>query len=148
MSDSEQRDAGSDGSYGGLIHINPEDLGAPRGYSHGTLTPMGSRILFIAGQVGWDREQHLVGENFVAQFEQALANVVLVVRSAGGGRRDIARLTIYVTDKTEYLADLVAIGEVYRRVMGRHFPAMALVEVAGLVEPGAKVEIEGTAAIS
>ena len=109
---------------------------------------MGSRILFIAGQVGWDREQHLVGENFVAQFEQALANVVLVVRSAGGGRRDIARLTIYVTDKTEYLADLVAIGEVYRRVMGRHFPAMALVEVAGLVEPGAKVEIEGTAAIS
>ena len=148
MSDSEQRDAGSDGSYGGLIHINPEDLGAPRSYSHGTLTPMGSRILFIAGQVGWDREQHLVGENFVAQFEQALANVVLVVRSAGGGRRDIARLTIYVTDKTEYLADLVAIGEVYRRVMGRHFPAMALVEVAGLVEPGAKVEIEGTAAIS
>jgi enamine deaminase RidA (YjgF/YER057c/UK114 family) len=148
VSGSEQNNSGSDGSYGGLILINPEDLGAPRGYSHGALTPMGSRILFIAGQVGWDQEQRLVGEDFVAQFERALSNVILVVRSAGGGRRDIARLTIYVTDKTEYLADLGAIGEAYRRVMGKHFPAMALVEVAGLVEPGAKVEIEGTAAIS
>jgi enamine deaminase RidA (YjgF/YER057c/UK114 family) len=148
VSGSEQNNSGSDGSYGGLILINPEDLGAPRGYSHGALTPMGARILFIAGQVGWDQEQRLVGEDFVAQFERALSNVILVVRSAGGGRRDIARLTIYVTDKTEYLADLGAIGEAYRRVMGKHFPAMALVEVAGLVEPGAKVEIEGTAAIS
>lgn len=148
MSDSGQRGVGSDGSYGGLIHINPEDLGAPKGYSHGTLTPRGARILFVAGQVGWDEEQRLVGENFVAQFEQALANVVLVVRSAGGGRRDIARLSIYVTDKGEYLADLGAVGEAYRRVMGKHFPAMALVEVKGLVEPGAKVEIEATAAIS
>jgi enamine deaminase RidA (YjgF/YER057c/UK114 family) len=148
MSDGEQNNSGSDGSYGGLVHINPEDLGAPRGYSHGTLTPMGARILFVAGQVGWDREERLVGEDFAAQFERALSNVVLVVRTAGGGRRDIARLTIYVTDKREYLDDLGAIGEAYRRIMGKHFPAMALVEVAGLVEPGAKVEIEGTAAIS
>lgn len=148
MSDGKQQGAGSDGSYGGLVHINPEDLGPPRGYSHGTLTPMGARILFVAGQVGWDQEQRLVGEDFVAQFERALSNVVMVVRTAGGGRRDIARLTIYVTDKNEYLADLGTVGEAYRRVMGKHFPAMALVEVAGLVEPGAKVEIEGTAAIS
>ena len=84
----------------------------------------------------------------MAQFERALSNVILVVRTAGGGRRDIARLTIYVTDKNEYLADLGAIGKAYQRVMGKHFPAMTLVEVAALVEPGAKVEIEGTAAIS
>jgi enamine deaminase RidA (YjgF/YER057c/UK114 family) len=84
----------------------------------------------------------------VAQFERALSNVVSVVRAAGGGRRDIARLTIYVTDKNEYLSDLKAVGEAYRQVMGKHFPAMALVEVAGLVEPGTRVEIEGTAAIS
>jgi enamine deaminase RidA (YjgF/YER057c/UK114 family) len=148
VSDSEQKKPASDGSYGGLISINPEDLGAPRGYSHGMLTPRGARFLFVAGQVGWDQEQRLVGEGFVAQFERALANVVSVVRTAGGGRRDIARLTIYVTDKNEYLSDLEAVGKAYRRVMGKHYPAMALVEVVGLVEPGAKVEVEGTAAIS
>jgi enamine deaminase RidA (YjgF/YER057c/UK114 family) len=148
VSDREQNDSGSDGSYGGLIPINPEELGAPRGYSHGILTPQGARILFVAGQVGWDEEQRLAGEGFVAQFERALSNVVSVVRMAGGGRRDIARLTIYVTDRNEYLSELAAVGESYREVMGKHFPAMALVEVAGLVEPGAKVEIEGTAAIS
>lgn len=143
MSQSEHK-----GSSGGLVLVNPQELGAPRGYSHGTLMPRGSRLLCIAGQVGWDRHQRLVGEDFSAQFERALANVALVVEAAGGRREDIARLTIYVTDKQDYLSDLKAVGEAYRRVMGKHFPAMALVEVAALVEPGAKVEIEGMAALS
>ena len=139
--------SGDDSRSAGLVLINPEELGAPRGYSHGILTPPGSRLLFIAGQVGWDAEQRLVSDDFLGQFDQALTNVVAVVQAAGGDARHIARLTIYVLDKQQYLEDLRGVGEAYRRVMGRHFPAMALVEVRGLVEPGAKVEIEGTAAI-
>ncbi len=147
MSDGESRSAGSGDSSAGLVPINPKELGAPRGYSHGILTPPGSRLLFVAGQVGWDAEQRLVSDNFLGQFDQALTNVVAVVQAAGGDARHIARLRIYVLDKQEYLEDLRGVGEAYRRVMGKHFPAMALVEVRGLVEPGAKVEIEGTAAI-
>lgn len=127
--------------------VNPESLGFPRGYSNGMLAPAGARLLFVAGQVGWDGEQHIVSEEFVAQFEQALDNVLRVVEAAGGASRSLLRLTIYVTDKGEYLDHLESVGEAYRRVMGRHFPAMALVEVAGLVEAGAKVEVEATAAV-
>ncbi len=147
MSGGDSRSAGSGNSSTGLVLINPKELGAPRGYSHGILIPPGSRLLFVAGQVGWDAEQRLVSEEFLGQFDQALSNVVAVVQAAGGDARHIARLTIYVLDKQDYLEDLTAVGEAYRRVMGRHFPAMALVEVRGLIEPGAKVEIEGTAAI-
>jgi enamine deaminase RidA (YjgF/YER057c/UK114 family) len=111
------------------------------------LGPAGGRILFVAGQVGWDGEQKLVGPGFVEQFERALANVVTVVRAAGGGPESLGRLTLYVVDKEEYRRQLGAVGEAYRRVMGRHYPAMALVEVAGLLEPGAKVEIEGTGVV-
>lgn len=128
--------------------INPDKLGAPRGYSNGALIPAGAQILFVAGQIGWNREQELVAESFVGQFEQALRNVVAVVIAAGGAPEDLARLTVFVTDNEEYLADLQAVGQAYRRVMGRHFPAMSLVEVQALLEPGAKVEIEGTAAIA
>ena len=131
----------------GLEPVDPRELGAPRGYSNGMLGPTGGRILFVAGQVGWDGEQRLVGEGFVEQFERALANVVSVVRAAGGGPESLGRLTLYVTDREEYRRELVAVGEAYRRVMGRHYPAMALVEVAGLLEPGARVEIEGTAVV-
>jgi len=127
--------------------INPQELGAPKGYSNGQLAPAGSSLLFVAGQIGWDTDQQLVSDNFAAQFGQALTNVLTVVRAAGGQAEHIARLTIYVTDKQEYLADLRGLGEVYRRVLGRHFPAMTLVEVSALVEPGAKIEIEATAAI-
>lgn len=127
--------------------INPESLGAPRGYSNGLLAPAGGRLLFVAGQVAWDGAQRIVSERFAEQFRQALANVLTVVREAGGGPEDLGRLTIYVTDKAEYLAELPAVGQAYREQMGRHYPAMALVEVAGLVEPGAKVEIEATAVI-
>ena len=127
--------------------INPAELGAPKGFSHGMLAPVGARILFVAGQIGWDGGQRLVVGGFVAQFEQALANVLAVVREAGGDGESICRLTIYVVDRKKYVGALREVGEAYRRVLGRHFPAMALVEVSGLVEPGTEVEIEATAAI-
>lgn len=129
------------------IPINPESLGAPRGYSHGMLAPASGRLLCVAGQIAWDREGRLVAEDFPAQFARALENVLEVVRAAGGGPEHLLRLTIYVTDHRKYLADLQAVGDAYRSVMGRRYPAMALVEVAGLLEPGALVEIEGTAVV-
>jgi enamine deaminase RidA (YjgF/YER057c/UK114 family) len=127
--------------------INPAELGAPSGYSHGMLAPAGGRLLSIAGQIGWDADRRLAGPGFLEQFERALANVLAVVRAAGGGPEHLVRLTVYVTDKRDYLADREAVGAAYRSVMGRRYPAMALVEVAGLVEDGAKVEIEGTAVV-
>lgn len=127
--------------------INPVELGAPSGYSNGALAPAGARILFVAGQIGWNREKQIVSHSFVEQFELALTNVMAVVTEAGGKPEDVARLTVYVTDKEQYEADLAGLGRAYRRIMGRHYPAMALVEVQALLEPGAMVEIEGTAAI-
>lgn len=126
--------------------INPESLGAPRGYSNGVLTE-GGRLLFIAGQVAWDRQQQIVSDDLVAQFECALANVIMVVTEAGGTPDKIARLILYVTDKNEYQSKAKEIGERYRARMGKHFPAMVLVEVKSLLEDGAKIEIEGTAVL-
>jgi enamine deaminase RidA (YjgF/YER057c/UK114 family) len=128
--------------------IDPVALGRPRGYSNGLLAPAGGRVLFVAGQVGWNERQQLVGEGFAAQFEQALSNVLAVVREAGGAPSDLGRLTLYVVDKREYQATLAEVGAAYRRLMGNHFPAMALLEVSGLLEPGARVEIEGTAVLA
>ena len=105
------------------------------------------RLLFVAGQIGWDAEQRLVGDDFGAQFAQALANVLAVVRAAGGEAVDVARLTVYVVDKAEYAAGRRELGQRWRELMGRHYPAMALVEVRGLLAPGAKVEIEAIAAL-
>lgn len=130
-----------------MIVINPAQLGAPRGYSNGMLAPAHGRLLFVAGQIGWNSEQKLVSKAFTSQFRQALKNVVTVVRTTGGEPMHIGRLTIYVVDKEEYLAELVRIGKAYRAVMGKHFPAMTLVEVSGLLEPGARVEIEATAVV-
>ena len=127
--------------------INPKSLGRPRGYSNGQLTREGARLLFIAGQIGWDEEQCLVSEDFVEQFDRALRNVLAVVLEAGGAPTGVARLVVYVTDKREYLARTAEIGERWRALMGRHYPAMALVEVKGLLEDGAKVEIEGVAVL-
>lgn len=127
--------------------INPKSLGRPRGYSNGQLTGEGPRLLFVAGQIGWDEEQRLVSDDFVEQFDRALANVLAVVREAGGAPTGVARLVVYVTDKREYLARTAEIGECWRAQMGRHYPAMALVEVKGLLEDGAKVEIEGVAVL-
>jgi enamine deaminase RidA (YjgF/YER057c/UK114 family) len=128
--------------------INPQSLGAPRGYSNGVLTDAGGRLLFVAGQVGWDKEQTIVSEHFVEQFDRALANVIAVVTEAGGSPDQIARLVLYVIDKNEYTASLREIGESYRARMGKHFPAMALVEVQGLLEDKAKVEIEAVAVLT
>jgi enamine deaminase RidA (YjgF/YER057c/UK114 family) len=127
--------------------INPKSLGRPRGYSNGQLTPEGPRLLFVAGQIGWDEEQRLVSDDFVEQFDRALRNVLAVVLEAGGAPTGVARLVVYVTDKREYAARTGEIGERWRALMGRHYPAMALVEVKGLLEDGAKVEIEGIAVL-
>jgi len=127
--------------------INPESLGAPRGYSNGVLTEASGRLLFIAGQVAWDERQQIVSNDLVEQFDRALANVITVVNEAGGHPEQIARLIIYVTDKNEYKQRMKEIGEYYRSRMGKHFPAMVLVEVKSLLEDGAKIEIEGIAVL-
>ena len=127
-------------------NINPVELGAPRGYSNGLLYSHGS-ILFVAGQVAWNAHQQIVSDDFINQFTCALGNVMMVVREAGGAAESIGRLTIYVTDKREYAAALTEVGHAYRAVLGRHFPAMALVEVAALLEDAAKVEIQALAAL-
>ena len=126
--------------------INPDSLGAPRGYSNGVLTESG-RLLFIAGQIGWNQQQQIVSADLVEQFDQALANVMIVLTKAGGQPEQIARLVIYVTDKHEYRQRMKEIGERYRARMGKHFPAMVLVEVNGLLEDSAKIEIEGIAVL-
>jgi enamine deaminase RidA (YjgF/YER057c/UK114 family) len=127
--------------------INPESLGRPRGYANGVLAPEGGALLFIAGQIAWDERQQIVSTDFVAQFERALMNVLVVVKEAGGAPEQIARLVIYVTDKEEYRARQSEIGACWRKLLGRHFPAMALVEVKALLEDEAKVEIEGIAVV-
>lgn len=128
--------------------INPESLGAPNGYANGVLTEAGGRLLFVAGQVAWDEKQNIVSAELVDQFDRALANVITVVTEAGGKPEQIARLLIYVTDKNEYRAGMKEIGERYRARMGKHFPAMVLVEVKGLLEDSAKVEIEAVAVLA
>ncbi|MGH6693615.1 MAG: RidA family protein [Gemmatimonadales bacterium] len=127
--------------------INPESLGAPRGWNHGMLAPAGGRVLFVAGQVARDRSGQVTAAGVVDQWAVALEHVLAVVRAAGGGPEHIGRLTIYVTDRQAYLASLKPLGEVHRRLMGRHYPAMALVEVRALVDPQALVEMEATAVV-
>ena len=130
-----------------LKKINPQTLGAPRGYSNGILTEANGRLLFVAGQIGCDQAHKVVSSDFLEQFDQALANVLAVVTEAGGTAEQVTRLTIYVTDKAEYVTHTRAVGERYRARMGKHFPAMALLEVKGLLDPSAKVEIEATAVL-
>ena len=101
--------------------------------------------MFLAGQIGWDATGRLASDKFDEQFDQALANLLAVVVEAGGRPESIGKLTIYVTDRAEYIAARKQVGEHYRRRMGRHFPAMTLVEVRALLEEGARVEIEGLA---
>jgi enamine deaminase RidA (YjgF/YER057c/UK114 family) len=127
--------------------INPETLGAPRGYSNGLIAEAGKRLLFISGQVGWNERQQIISDDFVEQFDRALANVIAVVREAGGTPADVARLVIYVTNVNEYRDATKQVGERYRGHMGKHFPAMVLVEVRSLLDAAAKVEIEGLAVL-
>ena len=126
--------------------IQPKHWAPPKGYSNGVVAT--GRQLFIAGQVGWNAQGRFESDDFVAQVEQALRNVVEVLAAAGGKPADLVRLNWYVTDKTEYVARQREIGEAYRKIIGRNFPAMTLLVVAGLLEPRAKVEIEATAVLA
>jgi enamine deaminase RidA (YjgF/YER057c/UK114 family) len=128
--------------------INPTSLGSPRGYSNGVLAEPGGRLLFIAGQVGWDEQQEIVSDDLVEQFDRALQNVITVATAAGGSPETIARIIIYVTERDEYRRRMKEIGARYRARMGKHFPAMVLVEVARLLEDRAKIEIEATAVLN
>lgn len=123
----------------------PEGWRRPRGYSNG----MAGRgeFLAIAGQIGWDGDENFVSDEFAAQFRQALSNVVAVVEAAGGRPEHLISLTIYVVDKQEYIAAIQEVGAAYRELIGKHFPAMALVEVADLLEDRAKVEIQALAVL-
>lgn len=123
--------------------IQPEGWAPAKGYANGILCDDGT--LYVGGQIGWTEEQKFESHDFIGQTEQALRNIADVVLAAGGTPAKITRLTWYVTDKHEYLARQRDVGEVYRKVMGRHFPAMTMVVVAGLVEDEALVEIEATA---
>lgn len=123
--------------------INPPGLAPPHGFSHGIVAQ--GRLLFVAGQIGWNAKAEIVSDRFVDQFDQALANILAVVFEAGGTATSIVRLTIFVVDKSEYLGAQREIGERYRARMGKHYPAMTLVEVRSLLEPRARVEIEATA---
>lgn len=127
--------------------INPDSLGAPSGYSHGVVADAHGKLVFIAGQIAWNEKQQIVSADFVEQFDRALANVVTVLSAAGGKPEHIVRLVIYVTDKFEYRERTKGVGERYRKHLGKHFPAMVLVQVAGLLDDGAKVEIEGMAVL-
>jgi NAD(P)-dependent dehydrogenase (short-subunit alcohol dehydrogenase family)/enamine deaminase RidA (YjgF/YER057c/UK114 family) len=138
---------GKDGMTSRFAIINPEELGAPRGWNNGMLARAGGRMLFIAGQTARDGSGRVPAGDFVTQFERALGNVLTVLRQAGGSPTDVGRFTIYVTDVAQYRASLKPLGAAYRRQMGSHFPAMALVEVKALVDDHALVEIEATAMV-
>jgi len=127
--------------------VNPASLGAPRGWNNGLLAPRGGRLLFVAGQVGLEPGADAEPAGFATQFAGALGRVLTVVRAAGGGPEDVGRLTVYITDLAAYRANLAALGEAWRAHFGKHYAAMALVEVKGLVDRGALVEIEATAVI-
>ena len=126
--------------------VSPPEFPKPRGYANGIVAT--GRTLFVSGQIAWDKDARIVSPDFGTQFLQALDNVIAVVRAAGGGTEHLAKLLVFVTDLDAYRAATRAIGEGWRERMGKHYPAMSLVKVAGLLEPGALVEIEGVAMLS
>ena len=126
--------------------IQPKGWLPATGYANGVLTRDGT--LHIGGQIGWDGNKKFVADDFVGQMRQALCNIAAIVEAAGGQVSDVTRLTWFVTDKAEYLAHQAEVGAAYREVFGKHFPAMSMVVVAGLVEDDALVEIEATAHLS
>jgi enamine deaminase RidA (YjgF/YER057c/UK114 family) len=125
--------------------LHPKHWTPASGYSNGVAVE--GRQVFVAGQIGWNARQEIVSDDFIAQVEQALQNIVAILAEAEARPEDLVRLTWYITDKREYLARSTEMGQVYRRVIGRHFPAMTLVQVVALVEDRAKVEIEATAVV-
>ena len=125
----------------------PPGWAPPIGYANGIAVPAG-RIVFIAGQVGWDEQQKFQSEDLVPQFEQALKNVLAVLSEAGGGPQHICRMTAFCIDKPSYIAGRAELGRIWRRLMGRHFPAMSMIFVADLLDHPAKIELEATAVVS
>jgi enamine deaminase RidA (YjgF/YER057c/UK114 family) len=125
--------------------ITPPHFPKPRGYANGVVAH--GRTLHVSGQIAWDKDAHIVSNDFATQFLQALDNVIAVVRAAGGGTEQLVKITAFVTDLDAYRASTKAIGEGWRARMGKYYPAMTLVKVAGLLEPGALVEIEGVAVL-
>ena len=125
--------------------LHPKGWARTSGFSNGVAAE--GRQVFVAGQVGWNARQEIVDDDFVAQVEQALRNIVDILGEAGARPEHLVRLTWYITDKREYLARSSEVGQAYRRVVGRHFPAMTLVQVAALLDDRAKVEIEATAVV-
>ena len=125
--------------------INPPDWKRPTGYANGVIAE--GKLFFVAGQIGWDGQQNLVSDDFGEQTAQALRNIAEVLRAGAAKPKNVVWMTWYVTDKKAYNAAAKAIGAAYREVFGAHYPAMTLVEVADLLEPGALVEIEATAVV-
>src|SRR5882672_4586368 len=128
-----------------MQHLHPKGWAPASGFSNGVAAE--GRQVFVAGQVGWNARQEIVDDDFVAQVEQALRNIVEILRAADARPEHLVRLTWYITDKREYVARSSEVGQAYRRVVGRHFPAMTLVQVVALVDDRAKVEIEATAVV-
>ena len=125
--------------------LQPEGWARPKGYANGIAVR--GRLVFIAGQIGWNARGEFDSDALAPQVRQALANIIAVLKVAGGEARHLVRLTWYVTSREEYLANLPAIGAAYREVLGKNFPTMAVVQVVALVEARARVEIEATAVI-
>ena len=126
--------------------VNPPGLAPPVGYAHGVVVPAGRAVLHLGGQIGWDA-QGVLEPDFIRQFARALANIVEVVKAAGGTPEGIVALRIHVLDTEEYRAARRELKDIWRGLLGSHYPAMTLVQVAGLYEPGARVEIDGTAVL-
>ncbi len=126
--------------------VLPEGWKRPRGYANGMAAS--GELLAVAGQIGWDGQERFASDEFGPQFHQALANVVAVVEAAGGTADNLISLTIYVTDKREYIAAIEAVGHSYRALIGKHFPTMALIGVHELLEDRAKVEIQALAVLA
>lgn len=129
-----------------IERVNPEDLGRPSGFSH-AVTASGGRLVFLAGQTGYGPDGEIVAGGVVAQFEQALAHLLAALRAAGGSHGDLVSVTIYAVDLAGYRAHGHEIGDVWRRLCGREYPAMAAVGVSRLWDPGALVEIQGMAVV-
>ena len=124
----------------------PEGWDAPIGYANGISVPAG-RIVFIAGQVGWDAQQKFHSADIAPQFEQALENVLAVLAEAGGTPEHICRMTAYCSDKPAYMATRKELGPIWRRLMGRHYPAMSMIFVSALLDEPGKIELEATAVV-
>ena len=125
--------------------LQPPDWPRPEGYSNGIAAQ--GRMVFIAGQIGWDKNKIIHNDSLVEQVRQALTNTVAVLGEANAGPEHVTRMTWYILDKQEYLSSVKDIGRVYREIMGRNYPAMAMVQVSALIEDRAKVEIETTAVV-